>query len=352
MTSESPIRLIAIDIDGTLLDSRGALPARNRHAVHRAIEQGFHVALVTGRAFHHARPIAEALAPDSGADDLALIVSNGALTKRVDGATLDGRLIPRKTAAAIVEAMRPRHRGVAVIFDRSDARQYVFERIDWSHPQRHWYYERNRAFITRVEPIDEALTEDPAQVAFTGGVEQMRALAGEIRALRPAPDVTITLTEYAERDFSLLDLIAGGWSKGAALRELRLPPGARPHRGHGGRRQPERPRDAGVRRASRRDGKRRGPAQATRLGDHRDPRRMRPRGRHRQCRRPWFGHALKPGRPGHPRRHAAGVSASAVANVRARTHQIAVTKVPTRMRPVEIPIQRPTTPQPIAKQSR
>ena len=219
MTSESPIRLIAIDIDGTLLDSRGALPARNRHAVHRAIEQGFHVALVTGRAFHHARPIAEALAPDSGADDLALIVSNGALTKRVDGATLDGRLIPRKTAAAIVEAMRPRHRGVAVIFDRSDARQYVFERIDWSHPQRHWYYERNRAFITRVEPIDEALTEDPAQVAFTGGVERMRALAGEIRALRPAPDVTITLTEYAERDFSLLDLIAGGWSKGAALRE-------------------------------------------------------------------------------------------------------------------------------------
>ena len=219
MTSENHIRLIAIDIDGTLLDSRGALPARNRHAVHRAIEQGIHVALVTGRAFHHARPIAEALAPDSGADDLALIVSNGALTKRVDGATLDGRLIPRKTAAAIVEAMRPRHRGVAVIFDRSDARQYVFERIDWSHPQRHWYYERNRAFITRVEPIDEALTEDPAQVAFTGGVERMRALAGEIRALRPAPDVTITLTEYAERDFSLLDLIAGGWSKGAALRE-------------------------------------------------------------------------------------------------------------------------------------
>jgi len=219
MTSESPIRLIAIDIDGTLLDNRGALPVRNRRAVHRAIEQGIHVALVTGRAFHHARPIAEALPPDSGADDLALIVSNGALTKRVDGVTLDGRFIPRKTAAAIVEAMRPRHRGVAVIFDRPDARQYVFERIDWSHPQRQWYYERNRAFITRVEPIDAALTEDPAQVAFTGGVEQMRALADEVRRLPQAPEVTITLTEYAERDFSLLDLIAGGWSKGAALGE-------------------------------------------------------------------------------------------------------------------------------------
>lgn len=219
MPPASPIRLIAIDIDGTLLDGRGALPPRNRRAVHRAIEQGIRVVLVTGRAFHHARPVAEALAPEHAPHALALIVSNGALTKRADGTTVDHRLVPRDTARAIVKAMRPRHRGVAILFDRSDARQYVYERIDWSHPQRHWYYERNRAFMTRVEPIEAALTEDPAQVAFTGGVEQMRALAAEVRALRQAPEVTVTLTEYAERDFSLLDLIAGGWSKGAALRE-------------------------------------------------------------------------------------------------------------------------------------
>ena len=219
MPPAGAIRLIAIDIDGTLLDGRGALPPRNRRSVHRAIEQGIQVVLVTGRAFHHARPIAAALAPEGAPEPLALIVSNGALTKRVDGTTLDRRLVPRETARAIVTAMRPRHRGVAVIFDRPDARQYVFERIDWSHPQRQWYYERNRAFITRVEPIDAALTEDPAQVAFTGGVEQMRALADEVRRLPQAPEVTVTLTEYAERDFSLLDLIAGGWSKGAALRE-------------------------------------------------------------------------------------------------------------------------------------
>ena len=218
MPPASPIRLIAIDIDGTLLDSHGELPPRNRRAVHRAIDHGIYVALVTGRAFHHARPIAEALAPEQAPDALALIVSNGALTKRADGATLDRRLVPRDAARAIVIAMRPRHQGVAVIFDRPDARQYVYEGIDWSHPQRHWYYERNRAFITRVEPIEAALTEDPAQVAFTGGVDRMRALADEVSGLPQARDVTITLTEYAERDFSLLDVIAGGWSKGAALR--------------------------------------------------------------------------------------------------------------------------------------
>ena len=117
-----PIRLIAIDVDGTLLDGRGRLPARNRLAVHRAIDAGVRVVLVTGRAFHHARPVAEALAPERAPDALALIVSNGALTKRLDGATLDRRLLPRETARALVAAMRPRGQGIAVIFDRPDAR--------------------------------------------------------------------------------------------------------------------------------------------------------------------------------------------------------------------------------------
>ena len=221
--SAVPVRLIAADIDGTLLDSRGKLPLRNRAAVRRAIARGVHVALATGRAFHHATPVARALS-----SRLVLIVSNGALTKRADGATLDRRLLPSETARAIVTAVRPRHRGVALVFDRPDNRQYVYEGIDWSHPQRAWYYKRNRAFIRRVEPIEASLTEDPAQVAFTGAVEEMRALARAVRRLPQAAGVTLTLTEYAARDFALLDVIAAGWSKGAALaawaRRLALAP--------------------------------------------------------------------------------------------------------------------------------
>ena len=213
----NPIRLIAIDVDGTLLDGRGRLPPRNRLAVQRAIDAGLDVALVTGRAFHHARPVAEELAPAHAPDALALIVSNGALTKRLDGATLDRRLLPRAAARALVTAMRPRHAGAAVIFDRPDARQYVYEGIDWSHPQRAWYYERNRAFMTRAEPLETALDADPVQVAFTGGVAAMRTLAAELRRRPEAAGLTPTLTEYAARDFSLLDVVAAGCSKGAAL---------------------------------------------------------------------------------------------------------------------------------------
>ena len=218
MPPTGPIRLIAIDIDGTLLDGRGRLPPRNRRAVRRAIDEGVQVVLVTGRAFHHARPIAEELAPAHAPHRLALIVSNGALTKQLDGATLDRRLLPRETARALVAAPRPRGQGIAILFDRPDARQYVYEGIDWSHPQRAWYYERNRAFMTRVEPIETALDDDdPIQVAFTGGVVGMRTLAAEVRRRPEAAAVTPTLTEYAARDFSLLDLVAAGCSKGTAL---------------------------------------------------------------------------------------------------------------------------------------
>ena len=261
--SAPPVRLIGIDIDGTLLDSRSRLPGRNRRAVRAAVDRGIHVVLVTGRAYHHAMPIARELhglpAPNvaatdrdgsdgdgSGGDtapplhdgtapggatscDGTLIVSNGALTKGTDGATRACRLLPRAVARAIVTAMRPRHPGVAVIFDRPDARQYVYEGIDWSNPNRAWYYRRNRAFMTRAERIEETLADDdPVQVGFTGSVAEMRALHEAIRGLPETGQVTPMLTEYAPRDFSLLDIIAGGCSKGSALadwsRRLALEP--------------------------------------------------------------------------------------------------------------------------------
>jgi hydroxymethylpyrimidine pyrophosphatase-like HAD family hydrolase len=42
-----PVRLIALDIDGTLLDSRWKVPGANRAAVQEATRRGIEVALVT-----------------------------------------------------------------------------------------------------------------------------------------------------------------------------------------------------------------------------------------------------------------------------------------------------------------
>ncbi len=206
------VRLIAIDIDGTLLDSSGRLPDANRRAIHAAVTRGVEVVLATGRTFHHARPIAAKLGTA-----LTLIVSNGALVKTSEGGTLATRLIPRHLARELILATRPVRGGAAIIFDRPDARQYVYERIDWSHPQRRWYYERNHVYMTETSPLETALDEEPVQVAFTGGVDEMRALADHVRALPSARRLTLTLTEYEDRDFSLFDVTAHGCSKGSTL---------------------------------------------------------------------------------------------------------------------------------------
>ncbi len=218
------IQLIAIDIDGTLLDSHGKLPSPNQLAVHNALEAGIQVVVVTGRAFHHAQPIAKLLGPN-----VTLIVNNGALTKRLDGSTLARRLIPREKALALIAATRPLHQGVGVILDRLDEQQYLYEKIDWSHPQRSGYYKTNRAFITRCDPIENGLVgDDPVQVAFNGSVDEMRRLADAITSLPESQQLKITVTEYENRNFSLLDIIDGGWSKGAALADWAEHLGARP----------------------------------------------------------------------------------------------------------------------------
>jgi Cof subfamily protein (haloacid dehalogenase superfamily) len=204
------IGLIGIDVDGTLLDSEGRMPAANRDAIHEAVARGIHVALVTGRSFPFARPVAEPLPAG-----ITLIVSSGAVERTMDGATLARRLLARDVARALLARTRGHRDAAALIFDRDVDRQVVFETMDWEHPGRKGYWSKNRSLIHQCVPLEEALTEDPVQVMFNGGVDGMRVLAAELR--RDAVDFAVSLTEYVHRDFSLIDVTAPTATKGRAL---------------------------------------------------------------------------------------------------------------------------------------
>jgi hypothetical protein len=209
-----PIRLVAIDIDGTLLDSRWQLPDRNRDAIAAAAEQGVEVAIVTGRRYDFAKPIIDLL-PCA----VTAIVSNGAIVRSSAGSTQLRRLLSGSVAKSVLAATTAYRDGVALIFDRPRDGQVVFERIDWTHPSRRGYAERNRAFIAEVDPLEAALTEDPIQVMFNGSVAPMRDLLQLLRRLPDAQAFTVAVTEYEERDFSLVDVLAAGCTKGATLSE-------------------------------------------------------------------------------------------------------------------------------------
>ena len=207
------IRLLAIDIDGTLLDSRGRLPDAHRDAVVAAVGGGIEIALVTGRSFHFTRPIADLLPVP-----LTLVVNNGALVKKTDGTTELRNLLRRDVARELLDATRAYEDSVAIVFDRPDERQIVFERMDWTHPQRRGYYEKNRAFIAEAPaPLADMLTEDPVQVMFNGGVAPMRVLLDALRSLPGAERYTVAIAEYEPRNFSLVDVNAPNCSKGTTL---------------------------------------------------------------------------------------------------------------------------------------
>lgn len=223
------VRLIALDIDGTLLDSHGRLPQENIDAVARAIGAGIEVVLATGRRFDFARPVFDQLPKP-----LTLILSNGAIVKTDGGETLLRHLLPREIARAVL-AFAPEHRDrAALLFDRPKEGQIVYERVHWEHPVHRRFFTANREFIQEIAPLEEALTEDPLQVMFTGGCAEMRHLFDLLRggpglpacdapglaAVARAADLySVALTEYLPRDFSLVDIIQAGCSKGAALRE-------------------------------------------------------------------------------------------------------------------------------------
>jgi 5-amino-6-(5-phospho-D-ribitylamino)uracil phosphatase len=207
------IRLFAIDIDGTLLDSRGRLPDAHRDALVDAVERGVEIALVTGRSFHFTRPVVSLLPIP-----LTLICNNGAVVKSPGGETLMRHLLARDAARQILAETRHLEDSVAIVFDRPDERQIVFERMDWSHPNRRGYYEKNKAYIAEAPaPLAEMLSEDPIQVMFNGAVAPMRALAASLRAMPIADRFTVAITEYEARDFSLLDINGAGCSKGTTL---------------------------------------------------------------------------------------------------------------------------------------
>ena len=209
-----PVRLIALDIDGTLLDERSQLPAINRDAVAEASARGIEIALVTGRRYDFATPIARQFPCP-----LTMIVNNGALVKSNTGETQFVNFLPRGIAARVLDKTTAFRDLASVCFHRPRENQVIYERIDWEDPLRRGYFERNREYLAEMSPLRDCLTEDPIQVMFTGYAEQVREVESYLSNLNFAAEYSLAMTIYDKRDFGLVDVIAPGCSKGATLAE-------------------------------------------------------------------------------------------------------------------------------------
>jgi Cof subfamily protein (haloacid dehalogenase superfamily) len=207
-----PIRLLAIDIDGTLLDTKFQISPANLAALRRTHEAGVEVVLVTGRRHTFAMPIAEALG-----FDLWLITSNGAVTRSSRGELFHRDLLPKSMARKICAHMDAFRGNLVLTFDREDKGALVLERLDELTGSIQRWLEKNQQYVEFVVPVERSLVTDPVQVMFCGNIARMTAAEERLKAGHLAGQITVLKTRYDARDLSIVDVLNYGCSKGHAL---------------------------------------------------------------------------------------------------------------------------------------
>ncbi len=208
-----PIRLLAIDIDGTLLDPQYQISAANLAALRRAHRGGVEVVLVTGRRHTFAMPVAEMLG-----FDLWLISSNGAVTRSSHGELFHRDLLPRATARKLCDYMNEFRGNLVLTFDHEGKGALVVERFDDLHGSIARWLEKNASYIELVSPITDALRTDPIQAMFCGTLARMREAEVRLAAGHLGSEVTVLKTQYDARDLCIIDVLNHGCSKGHALK--------------------------------------------------------------------------------------------------------------------------------------
>jgi Cof subfamily protein (haloacid dehalogenase superfamily) len=206
------IRLLASDIDGTLLNPQFQISPDDLAALRRAHAAGIEVVLVTGRRHTFALPIARQLG-----FDLWLISSNGAVTRSLSGETFHRDLMPRQTCRDLCTAMQEFRGHTVLTFDKETKGAIVLEHLDALNASIRRWLEKNMAYIDFVVPIENALVTDPVQAMFCGSMPRMAQVLRALETTGLDNRITILRTEYPERDLSMIDVLNAGCSKGHAL---------------------------------------------------------------------------------------------------------------------------------------
>ncbi|HVG26662.1 MAG TPA: HAD family hydrolase [Acidobacteriaceae bacterium] len=227
-------RLIAVDMDGTLLNSNGIVSQRNLAAFRHAELTGAEIAIATGRRHCYAMQVLRQL---SRPERSALISSNGSVIRTIDSTLLHRSHMPVETARWVCDHMREFRSTLVITFDKvgpdgeDDRGALVCEHGDDLHASIGRWMQVNAPYIEHISPIELSLRdEQPIQMMLCGPIDRMReAEAHLLRDPRvvgmeaeddPAAEIALHRTEYEARDLCILDILPAGCSKASALLRL------------------------------------------------------------------------------------------------------------------------------------
>jgi hypothetical protein len=207
-----PIRLIAIDLDGTLLNSRWEISEANRQALAEASQRDARVVVVTGRRFHSALRFAQQIPCP-----LTLITSNGALITTPSGEALHQDFLPREIALRTLEVAREFRPYSVAIFHLPGYGQVTMQESAVLDGPLGWYLRTSAQCLRLVPDLEAVFDTDPIQVMIGGPPARIEP-AERLLQVSPVHDrIHLTWTKYFTRNVSILDVMNRGCSKGRAL---------------------------------------------------------------------------------------------------------------------------------------
>ncbi len=217
------IRLLALDLDGTVLDPYGDLTHGVREAVGAARRRGLRVVLCTGRRFRTARPVARELGLSG-----PIVVNNGVLVKDLEtGETLDHRYLRAEARDRVLALIRPLGPPLVYVDAFDDRTDIITESHDRAHDYQREYFDDNREFCHIVEDATRISRDDVIMVSTMGDADRLatlrargeEALAGQVRVH------SLINKNYQGKILEFLSPESGKW---AALQRLAARAGIAP----------------------------------------------------------------------------------------------------------------------------
>ena len=212
----SRYKIIALDIDGTLLNSSGRVTDSTYETVHRAAEAGAFILVATGRRFFSAKQrVLQLELPN-----ILLAVHNGAILKRLSGELLYHRLLPRNTAQQTVEVAKEMGLCPVVFAGTNDEATMMIE--DYGNRLGPWergYLQENRRFLREVDSLSKNLPDDVIEVICVVPTADLHRLADifEERLNGKVKPTVVTTTDWQH---AFIGLTSPNVSKSEPLRYL------------------------------------------------------------------------------------------------------------------------------------
>jgi Cof subfamily protein (haloacid dehalogenase superfamily) len=170
-------QILALDIDGTILDPYGKLPVAVRDSVATAQSRGLWVILCTGRRFRTALPWARELELEG-----SIVINNGTLVKDIQsGETLRHAYLPVDEYASVISFIRRRGSPLVYVDTYHDHVDLITERCSETHAYQREYLNDNTDFFQTVDDLHSRPRSDVIMVSTMADEATLTAMREEAR---------------------------------------------------------------------------------------------------------------------------------------------------------------------------